>query len=173
MLQQAVRIEPEECSEDAIEEALQQIGPPPIARINPPTKNDWPYWNNILSQLNPKGFPMMKSPEEIAQAGKDTIDALTKSSAALTEGCSEISQHVMTLTHKSVAAHLATGKEILDIKTPSDLLEFQSKWASECMTSAITQMTHLSQLSTKVMSQTCEPLKNHFAGTFGKMGGFI
>jgi len=116
---------------------------------------------------------MMKSPEEIAQAGKDTMDALTKSSAALTEGYSEISQHIMTLTHKSVAAHLATGKEILDIKTPSDWLEFQSKLASDYMTSAITQMTHLSQLSTKVINQTCEPLKTHFGATFGKMGGFI
>jgi hypothetical protein len=41
------------------------------------------------------------------------------------------------------------------------------------MTSAITQMTHLSQLSTKVINQTCEPLKTHFGATFGKMGGFI
>ncbi len=169
MLQQAVSIEPEESSEDVIEEALQQIGPPPVTRFNSPTKNVWPYWNNILSQLNPKSFPMMKSPEEIRQAGKDTMDALTKSSAALTEGCSEISQHVMTLTHKSVAAHLATGKEILDIKTPSDWFEFQSKWAGDFLNMAIGHMTQLSKLSTKVVNETCEPLKTHF----GKMGGLI
>ncbi len=126
MSQQAMRSELPDSSDDTVEEALQQIGPPSIPPISPPAKNVWPYWNNILSQLNQTGFPMMKSHEEIAQAGKDTIEALKKSSAAFAEGCSEISQHVMTLTHKSVTAHLATGKEILDIKTPSDWLEFQS-----------------------------------------------
>jgi hypothetical protein len=168
MLQQAVRIEPEESSEDAIEETLQHIGPSPAAPMPHSVKNVWPYWNNILSQMSPRGFPMMKSPEEIAQAVKDTIDALTKSSAAFTEGCGEISQHVMVLTHKSVTAHLTTGKEILDIKTPGDWFEFQSKWAGDCMTSAVAHMTHLSQLSTKVINQSCEPLKTHF----GKMGRF-
>ena len=115
----------------------------------------------------------MKNAEEIAQAGKDTIEALTKSSAALTEGCGEISQHVMALAHKSVTAHLAAGKEILEIKTPGDWLEHHSKWTGDWMTSAITQMTHLSQLSTKVINQTCEPLKTHLGATFGKMNGFM
>jgi hypothetical protein len=164
-----MRSEPQDSSEETIEEALQQIGPPPIARISPPTKNVWPYWNNILSQLNPKGFPMMKSPEEIAQASKDTMDALTKSSAALTEGCGEIGQHVMALTHKSVTAHMTTGKEVFDIKTPSDWAEFQTKWVGDYLNTAVSYMTQLSKLSTKVINETCEPLKNHF----GKMGGFI
>ena len=169
MLQQAVRIEPRDTSEDIIEEALQQIGPPSVPQISHPVKNVWPYWNKILSQLNPTGFHMMKSPEEIAQAGKYTIDALTKSSAALTEGCGEISQHVMALTHKSVAAHLTTSKEVFDIKTPSDWFEFQSKWAGDFLNTAIGHMTQLSKLSTKVVNETCEPLKTHF----GKMGGLI
>ena len=172
MLQQAVKIEPVESSNETIE-ALPQTGSPPVRQLSSPAKIVWSHWNNILSQLNPTGLTMMKSPEEIAQAGKDTIDALTKSSAALNEGCSEISQHVLALTHKLVTAHLATGKEILDIKTPSDWVEFQTKWAGEWMTSAITQMTHLSQLSTKVVNQTCEPIKAQFSATFGKMGDLV
>ena len=169
MLQQAVRVEPADSSEEIIQEAPRQIRSSPLARISSPTNNVWPYWNNILFQLNPKGFPMMKSPEEITQAGKDMIDALTKSSAAFTEGCGEISQHVMALTHKSVTAHLTTGKEVLDIKTPSDWFEFQSKWSGNFLNTAIGHMTQLSKLSTKVVNETCEPLKSHF----GKMGGLI
>ena len=113
----------------------------------------------------------MKSHEEIAQAGKDTVEALKKSSTALADGVGEISQHITELTHKSVAANLATSKEVLGIKTPSDWVEFQSKWAGDWMASTISQMTHFSQLSTKVINQTCEPLKTHFGAAFGKMGG--
>ena len=169
MSKQATRMKQEESSEDAIEEALQPIGLSPALHVSPPAKNVWPHWNAILSQPNPIGFPMMKSPEEIVQASKDTINALKKSSAALTDGCGEISQHVMALTHKSVTTHLTTGKEIFDIKTPGDWFEFQSKWAGDYLNMAVSHMTQLSALSTKVINETCEPLKTHF----GKMGGFI
>jgi phasin family protein len=167
MLQQAMK------SDDVIEEALQQIGSAPVPKAHLPTKSELPHWSSILSQLNRTGFPMMKSHEEIAQAGKDTIEALKKSSTALADGFGEISQHIAELTHKSVAANLATSKEVLGIKTPSDWVEFQSKWAGDLMASTVSQMTHFSQLSTKVINQTCEPLKTHFGATFGKMGGSI
>ncbi len=173
MSQQAMRSELPDSSDDTVEEALQQIGPPSIRQISPSAKNVWPYWNNILSQLNQTGFPMMKSHEEIAQAGKDTIEALKKSGAAFAEGFGEISQHVAEMTQKSVAANLAIGKEISDIKTPGDWVELQSKWVGDWMTSTISQMAHLSQLSTKVVNQTCEPLKTHFGAALGKMNGFM
>ena len=114
---------------------------------------------------------MIKNSEELVQAGKDMIDALTKSGAALADGCGEIGQHIIALTHKSVTSHLATGKDVLDLRTPNDWADFHAKWAGDLVNTSVAHMSHLSKLSAKTINQTCEPLKTHFGAAFGRMGG--
>ncbi len=105
---------------------------------------------------------MIKSPDDIAQASKDAIVALTKAGTAFADGYNEISQHVIASTHKSIAANLSSGKDVLTAKTPSEWITLQSKWASDFVSAAVAQMTQLVNLSTKVANQTYEPIKKHF-----------
>jgi hypothetical protein len=114
---------------------------------------------------------MIKSPKEIAQAGKESIEALTKSSAALANGLNEVNQHMIAIVQKSVTAQSIATKDVLGIKTSSDWAELHSRWAVEWMTSTISHLTDLSQLSTKAMHQAYEPIQKHCDATFRKISG--
>lgn len=171
MLQQAIKSEQQNASDEVMEEHTQAVSQRPAVTISGPVKSGRSHANAIMSPFNPAGFSMIKSPEEIARAGQNTLDALKKSAAALADGVGEISQHIAATTHQSVEAHLATGKKALDIKTPNDWLEFQSKWVGDLVNTTVAQMAHFSKLSTKIVDQTCEPLKKHFGTEFGKTDG--
>src|SRR5271156_6272990 len=120
-----------------------------------------------------KENPMVKNYETLANAmtsaNKDTIDAFMKFNAVLTEGLQEISNHVLAVTQNTVETNLATGKAILAIKSPQELVELQSNWMRQFFNAALSGSTRLSEISAKISTEATAPIQSHFSATVGKM----
>jgi phasin family protein len=116
---------------------------------------------------------MVKNYETLADtltsANKDAIDAFMKFNAALTAGLQEISNHVLASTQNTIELNLATGKAILGIKTPQEMVEIQSGWMRQCFSAAVSGSTKLSEISTKIASQAVTPVQSHFQNSIGKI----
>src|SRR5882672_1016310 len=120
-----------------------------------------------------KENPMVKNYETLTNAmtsaNKDAIDAFTKFNAALTEGLQEISKHVLAVTQNTVETNLATGKAVLAIKSPQELVEIQSNWMRQFFNATLSGSTKLSEISAKISTEATAPIQSHFSATVGKM----
>jgi hypothetical protein len=108
---------------------------------------------------------MLTNPDQITKVCKDGIDAVTKSTSALTGGASEIGQHFIATAQKTAASQNDAFKEALETKNSEELAELHAKWTADWMETTISHFNRLSQLTSKVVQQTYEPIQAHLDAT--------
>ena len=136
----------------------------------PSTNQNEPFLKIPSPNHEKASIPMTKTYEEFTSINKEAVDAFVKSSAIFAKGFEEISRQVFALTQTLFEANMATGKAVMGVKTPKDLLDLQSGLVSHSFNTALSQATKISELSVKIANQAAEPIQAHFSNALGKMG---
>ncbi len=99
-----------------------------------------------------------KFAKEANDLGAQYTDAYTKSSSILMKGCEEIFGAVISMAQKSAEKQAKFAKEAMSSKTINELAEVQSKIAQANFDDFVAGATKISELSTKIITDSSEPV---------------
>lgn len=100
--------------------------------------------------------------ENIAQdataAGREYFEAVTKSYSILAKGYESIVRTSVELSQSAAEKQAAFAKEALSCKTLNEFTEVQNKMAQANFDDMMSNMTKISEMNTKVLTESAEPL---------------
>ncbi len=111
--------------------------------------------------------------EKIAQdaqaASRESFEAISKSYSILTKGYESIMRTSMALSQSAAEKQAAYAKQAMGCKTLNELAEMQSKVSKESFDEFMSNMTKISEMSTKVLTESAEPLNEQLNKAVQKM----
>lgn len=105
---------------------------------------------------------------DAAAQGKDHFDAYSKAANLWAKGSEEWIKTYVALTQESAEKTAAGFKAMLACKTLNELTEAQSKLAQSSVEGMIANATKLSELGTKVATESLEPINAQYAKAMKK-----
>lgn len=109
-----------------------------------------------------------KITSDAAAQGKDHFEAYSRAANLWAKGSEELFKTYVTLTQESAEKTAAGFKALLACKTLNELTEAQSKLAQDSVEGMIANATKLSELGTKIATESFEPLNAQYAKTMKK-----
>ena len=110
-----------------------------------------------------------KIAQEATAASRESFEAFTKSYGILTKGYESIVRTSVELSQSAAEKQAAYAKEALSCKTLNEFAEIQNKIAQSNFDDFMSSMTKLSEISTKVMTESAEPLNEQINKAVQKM----
>ena len=107
--------------------------------------------------------------QDATAAGRESFEAFTKSYGILTKGYESIVRTSVELSQSAAEKQAAYAKEALSCKTLNEFAEIQNKIAQSNFDDFMSNMTKLSEISTKVMTESAEPLNEQINKAVQKM----
>lgn len=110
-----------------------------------------------------------KLAKDATTAGRESFEAFTKSYSILTKGCENIIRTSVELSQNAAEKQAAYAKQALSCKTINEFAEIQNKIAQSNFDDFMSGMTKLSEISTKILTESAEPLNEQINKTVQKM----
>ena len=145
-----------------------ETGSSPVIDFMSFANQNWLHWDGVSSQLEKMGFPSIINADAIVAANKEAVDALVESASTVAKGAEEIGRHALSAMQNATEANLETMKAAFQAKSPQELAEIQSQWASRVATAAFNETAKLSELSIRLSRETAASLYARFSGVCGK-----
>jgi phasin family protein len=106
---------------------------------------------------------MMKSFEDMQAFNKDSIEAFSASSAAMTKGYQAVAQEVADFSKKSFEKSAAVWQGAVAAKSFEKAVELQQSYAKESFEAALTEFTKLGELVASAAKGAYKPYEATFA----------
>lgn len=112
---------------------------------------------------------LFKGSEDWAQAGKDNVEALVKSSQLLAKSAEQITKAVTDFAQSSMEMTTKAGQTLMSVKSLQDLAEIQSELAKSSMEHFIAGASKLSDMTMKSANEALEPISARINATVEKI----
>ena len=99
-----------------------------------------------------------KSYDEMADFGKENIEAVIASGNVFAKGAEVIGKEVAAFAQASVETNMATAKKLFAAKNVQEMMDLQGKWAKESFDTLLSETTKLQDMSMKIASETTAPI---------------
>jgi phasin family protein len=106
---------------------------------------------------------MMKSFEDMQAMNKDSIEAATASSAALTKGYQALATEYADFSKKSFEKSAAVWEKAVASKSFDQAVEVQQTFAKESFDAAVAEFTKLGELYAAAAKSAFKPFEASFA----------
>lgn len=106
---------------------------------------------------------MMKSFEDVQAFNKDSIEAFSASSAALTKGYQAVAQEVADYSKKSFEKGTAVWQSAVAAKSFEKAVELQQTFAKESFDAAVAEFTKLGEMVASAAKGAYKPYEATFA----------
>ncbi|MES2728949.1 MAG: phasin family protein [Pseudomonadota bacterium] len=134
------------------------------------------FFQPFTSQLNTTMERMMtKSPlnyeqfaQQAADQSKQTVEAAVQSANIWANGFEEVLKTYMGFMQENTARQTEAFKTLMSCKTINELTEAQNQLAQRAYDGLVTSATRLSEISTKVATDSLQPLNEQVAKTMKK-----
>ena len=111
------------------------------------------------SALPPPDFPDL-SYAGLAALGRDSIEAVVQSNAAISAGIEAMGREIMVAARAALQAAGATARALLEAKTFEEVVRLQTDLAWRNFDELVQGSTRLQELSCSVASRAIEPWQN-------------
>ena len=111
--------------------------------------------------------------KDAADMSREYSEACVKSSTILMKGMEDIMTTAMSLAQKSAEKQAQFIKEVMGSKTINEFAEVQNKVAQANFDDFMASATKITELSTKVLTESAEPVNAHFGKTIKKASDSI
>ena len=105
------------------------------------------------SQVNFEQFA-----QQAAEQGQQGVEAMVKSANIWARGCEDMVKTCMTFAQDASERNTNAFKTLLGCKTLNELTEAQNQIAQQAYDDMVTSATRLSEISTKIATETVQPL---------------
>ncbi len=102
---------------------------------------------------------MMKSFENVGNAGKEAMDNGLKSLASTVKGMQAIAAETADYAKASIETGSAAMEKIVAAKSLEKVFEIQSAWAKDAWEAHVAEMTRLGELYTAVAKDAYKPFE--------------
>lgn len=110
-----------------------------------------------------------KMAKEATAAGRENFEAFTKSYSIFTKGCESLIRTSVEISQTAAEKQASYAKEALSCKTINEFAEIQNKIAQANFDDFMSGFTKLSEISTKLVQESAEPLNEQINKTVQKM----
>jgi len=110
------------------------------------------------AQLEKVGAQLFGGYEDVAQLGKENVEAVVKSSQILAKSAEQLGRAVAGFTQSSLEIGAQAGQALLGVKTLRDLVEVQSEFARNAFDHFVAGTSKISDMTVKVANEAIEPI---------------
>jgi phasin family protein len=104
----------------------------------------------------------VKSYDQFASFGKETVEAYVKSANAAGKGAETLHNEIYAYSKQSIEDSIAATKAIMGTKSVHEAFELQTDFAKTAFDAYVGQMTKIGELFTAATKQTFEPLQGRY-----------
>lgn len=124
-----------------------------------------------MEQFMPKqNFEFEKYAQDAATAGRESMEAFIKFQTTFTKGFEDIMRTAASLTQSAAEKQAEYTKQMMGAKTLNELTAAQNKIAKSSFDEFMAGATKLSEMSVKVLNESCAPLNDQMAKGMQKAG---
>jgi phasin family protein len=98
------------------------------------------------------------------------VEALARSSVALTDGVEAFGRELFDFQRQSLAAGLSAVRALIDARNLEDVVDLHGQYLRGSVERAVRQGGRLAELANKVASDTWQPLQDRAAAVARKLG---
>jgi len=106
--------------------------------------------------------------QEAANLNREGLDAFVKSGTIFAQGFEQIIRESMSFAQNSAEKQMQLFKEAISSKTINEFSDAQNKLAQVSFDDFMSNVTKISEISTKVLSEAVEPLNDQMAKSMQK-----
>lgn len=121
-------------------------------------------------QMEKASTATIKGYSDINSFNKDGIDAVVASGSILAKGFEELGKVYFLYGRQAVKTNTDAAKRLMGAKTLSDVVEIQSELARENFDRMVAEGTKLSEIGTKVATDSFAPLQQQITRAADKLG---
>ncbi|MEQ8354211.1 MAG: phasin family protein [Kiloniellaceae bacterium] len=120
-------------------------------------------------QVDKASTNLFKSYDDVANHGKDTVDAYVESSTVFAKGIEALSKELMGFTQSAVEANIAATKALFGAKTVNEVIDLQNEFSRTRFDSLVSESAKLTELSMSLANDAFEPIQLRVNATVEKM----
>lgn len=109
-----------------------------------------------------------KISSDAANASRQSVEALMKSSNIMMKGCEQLFKACAEIAQESTERNTEAFKNLMACKTLNELTEAQNRMAQENFDEVMTTCTKLSELTIKLCTEVLEPINDQVTKSFKK-----
>jgi len=110
-----------------------------------------------------------KSYDDLADFGKENIEAIVASTNIITKGAEVIGKEVAAFAKAAVEANMATAKKMFTAKNVQELMDLQGSWAKSSFDNLLSETTKLQDMSLKIANESTAPINARVNAAVEKM----
>ena len=120
-------------------------------------------------QVEKASFNVFSGYDEVANLGKDNMDAYVASSAVVARGFESFGKEVLSFTQISMEAGVAVAKSLAAAKTLQEVIDLQNAYSRHSFDSLVAESAKLTDLSIAMANDAMEPLQSRMTVNVEKL----
>ena len=125
-------------------------------------------YEKAFGGLREKAEEMFKSHGNLADSGKQNMEAWNDAGTAYGKGMEAISGQWMSFAKQMMNSNVQATKAIFGAKSLNETMELQTEYARGSFDGLMAQGTKVGELTTKVAQETAEPINAQFTASAEK-----
>ena len=110
----------------------------------------------------------MQTATDLNSMLRDTVNAALESVVIMSKGCSDLCNNLSTMLQKHLEQSMEASKSMMTTKNVGDLISTQNDMIKSNLESLMTEMSTISQLSSRIAQQAAEPVAKNANDAFSK-----
>jgi len=120
-------------------------------------------------QMQKMSNNMMQACSDMNNIMRDTVNATLESITIMTKGCNELCNQVSSLMQKNLEQTAKVSQTMMSASSVNDFVDTQNTVMKTSLDNMMSEMTNLSQLSSRIAQQAAEPVTKHVNETMTKL----
>ncbi|MDD3182937.1 MAG: phasin family protein [Alphaproteobacteria bacterium] len=100
---------------------------------------------------------------------RDTVNATLESVSIMTKGCSDMCNSLSNLVQKQLDQSMTVGQSMMSTTNVNDLVTNQNSMLKTTFDSMMSDITNLSQMSSRIAQQAAEPVAKNLNSSLSKI----
>lgn len=101
--------------------------------------------------------------QQASEAGRENIEACIKAGTIFAKGFESLMRESMAMAQDTAEKQTQFVKQALSVKTLNEWTDIQNKLAQSNFDQFVSNATKISEMSAKLLNDSCEPLQNQAA----------
>lgn len=112
---------------------------------------------------------MMQACTDMNALVRDTVNASLQSVSIVTKGCSDLCNSVSSLVQNTMEQSIKINKTLMNVTSVNDLMDTQNNVLKSSFDNIMSEVTNISQLSTRIAQQAAEPVTKQMNENMNKI----
>ena len=109
---------------------------------------------------------MFQNLDQFSAFGKENVDAVVKSSQALTKGVEELSRQVLGYAQQAIEMNVNATRALMGVKSLREFADVQNDLTKTGFDTFVQESTKLSEMAIKTTSEAFEPINSRATAVF-------